>query len=566
MPLQLPSRIGKYDLQEFLGGGMSHVYRARDTVMERTVAIKILTEEGCADPEAKARFLQEARMAGKLGHENVISIYDFGEDEQKRPFMVMEFLQGEDLKHAIAGGRIGTLHDMLRIALQVARAIGFIHSQKIIHRDIKPENIYLTPKGIVKLMDFGIAKTEGFSMTRAGYVMGTPYYMSPEQVLGKDVGDAADIYAFGILFFELLSGTKPVTGDTIERIFYSILNEPLNMEPLHGVPHAVCDLIARCTAKDPALRPPSFDQIAQEIDAILAPLDAAGEATASTTSPPARKALAARSWLMLGAAALVLLIAIGAAVGYFVSRGGHPAEPAKQQSTATAPALPATLATSTGVMDLVPAGQFLAGKDLEPVTLPAFYVDHTEVRNADYESFCRATGHALPRDFPAGKPDYPIVNISIDEARQYAHWADKRLPSSHEWEKAARGVDGGLFPWGKGDDPMLANVKNNPTLTSPGTVPVNSFEKGASPFHALQMVGNVWEFVDEPSQPSPELVASYAHSLHPPPTQQEPWYRVRGGSYREPLSGVEMSAGVTVPARWKDPTVGFRCIKEVPAR
>src|ERR1019366_3610206 len=107
MALQLPARIGKYELEEFLGGGMSNVYRARDTVIGRTVAIKVLTEEGCADPETKARFLQEARMAGNIEHENVINIYDFGEDDQNRPFMVMEFLRGEDLRQAIKGGRLG---------------------------------------------------------------------------------------------------------------------------------------------------------------------------------------------------------------------------------------------------------------------------------------------------------------------------------------------------------------------------------------------------------------------------------------------------------------------------
>ena len=270
MALQLPARIGKYELEVYLGGGMSEVYRARDTVIGRTVAVKILTEEGCADPDAKARFLQEARLSGNIEHENVISIYDFGEDERHRPFMVMEFLRGVDLRHAIRDGQLGSLPARLRIALQVARALGYIHSLDIVHRDIKPENIHLTASGVVKLMDFGIAKTQGFSMTRTGYVMGTPFYMAPEQVLGKNIGPAVDIYAFGVLFFELLAGVRPFTGDTVERIFYSILNEPLDLAPLRGsVPQPVCDLIARCTAKDPAQRPPNFEAVAGEIERIL---------------------------------------------------------------------------------------------------------------------------------------------------------------------------------------------------------------------------------------------------------------------------------------------------------
>src|SRR5579871_5493272 len=124
--MELPARIGKYELEEFLGGGMSHVYRARDTLIGRTVAVKILTEAGCQDPEAKARFLAEARMAGNITHDNVLSIYDFGEDDQNRPFMVMELLKGEDLRHAIKAGRTGDLRSKLKIAIQVGRALEYI--------------------------------------------------------------------------------------------------------------------------------------------------------------------------------------------------------------------------------------------------------------------------------------------------------------------------------------------------------------------------------------------------------------------------------------------------------
>ena len=265
--------IGKYELEEFLGGGMSHVYRARDTIIGRTVAVKILTEAGCADEEAKTRFLAEARMAGNISHENIIAIYDFGEDDQQRPFMVMEFLRGEDLRHAIRDGHTGDLANKLRIALDIARALAYIHGQKIIHRDIKPENMHITTAGAVKLMDFGIAKTEGLSLTRAGFVLGTPYYMAPEQVLGKEVTDQVDVYAFGILLYELLLGVKPISGDTVERIFYSILNEPIDLAPLKqaGMPQNIVDLVSRCTAKNPEDRPQSF----QDVCAIWRPYSAA---------------------------------------------------------------------------------------------------------------------------------------------------------------------------------------------------------------------------------------------------------------------------------------------------
>src|ERR1700730_8822589 len=146
--MEHPARVGKYAIEKFLGGSMSNVYRAQDTVLGRQVAIKILTKEGAADEESKTRFLQEARMASNIVHENIISVYDFGED-QGRPFMVMEYLEGESLRAAIRTGRTGDLTQRLKIALQIARAVDFIHSKKVIHRDVKPENIHIDATGKV---------------------------------------------------------------------------------------------------------------------------------------------------------------------------------------------------------------------------------------------------------------------------------------------------------------------------------------------------------------------------------------------------------------------------------
>lgn len=266
--MQRPSRVGKYELEQFLGGGMSNVYRARDTVLGRQVALKILAPE--ADAEAKARFLLEARVASSIRHENVISVYDFGED-QGRPFLVTEFLPGESLREAIRNGHLGSLERRLRIALQVARALDYVHARKIIHRDLKPENIHVDPEGRIKLVDFGVAKYEDAQLTGAGFTLGTPYYMAPEQVLGRPLTPRADIYSFGILLFELMTGRKPVTGETVEKIFHKILHEPLNLEPLWrpGTPPGLVDLIARCTSKAVALRPQNLSAAGNEIEAML---------------------------------------------------------------------------------------------------------------------------------------------------------------------------------------------------------------------------------------------------------------------------------------------------------
>lgn len=268
--MEHPARVGKYAIEKFLGGSMSNVYRAKDTVLGRQVAIKILTKEGAADEESKSRFLQEARMASNIIHENIISVYDFGED-QGLPFIVMEYLEGESLRAAIRGNRTGDFTRRMKISLQIARALDYIHSKKVIHRDIKPENINIDPMGKIKMMDFGIAKADGMQLTRAGFTLGTPYYMAPEQVLGKALTPQADVYAFGVLLFELLSGARALSGDRVEAIFESILNQPLDMSPLHAhkVPPEVVGLIERCTAKSPSLRPPGLGAVADEIELIV---------------------------------------------------------------------------------------------------------------------------------------------------------------------------------------------------------------------------------------------------------------------------------------------------------
>ena len=534
--MDAPKRIGKYELEEFLGGGMSHVYRARDTVIGRTVAIKVLTAEAAADPEAKARFLREAQMAGNISHENIMSVYDFGE-EDGRPFMVMEFLRGEDLRHAIKNGHTGDVPARLQIALQAAKALEYIHQQKIIHRDIKPENVHIQTGGTVKLVDFGIAKTQDLSLTQPGLTMGTPYYMAPEQVTAKDVTYLADIYSFGILLFELLTGKRPIEGDSVEQLFFKILNEPVDLAPLRQgkCPENITGLVEKCLAKTAANRPQNMGLVRREIERALEPKTQ----PITNAGQPAQK-----RGSLIAAAAIVIVLAIALTL-FFVLR--------KKEAIVLQPPvkqLSATLASPTGEMVLIKAA-----------TIPPFYMDKTEVTNEAYNRFCAELQRPLPPGFPKDRPDFPVVNITIVDAQEFAKWTGKRLPTKSEWETAARGSEGRAYPWGSAHDPSRANVADNAALSSRALMPVRSFEQGASPYGILQMAGNAWEFVDELITPSKGALEAFAKLMSPPPAADEPWYTIRGGAFDVPLvvnAAFEWSA---VPARFRAPDIGFRCAK-----
>jgi formylglycine-generating enzyme required for sulfatase activity len=199
----------------------------------------------------------------------------------------------------------------------------------------------------------------------------------------------------------------------------------------------------------------------------------------------------------------------------------------------------------------IPGGTFLAGADKHPVTLKPFDIDATEVSNAD---FC-AVIHCAE---PAPAPDLPAVNMTVAQARQYASYKGKRLPTTLEWERAARGTNGNLYPWGDVADATFANVADNPTLKAHMLMPVRSFRG----YPEYQMVGNVWEMVEGTVRPTPDELAGFANLLLPMPTAQEPWIAVRGGSYREPLMPDIIWDSRSIPERFSAADIGFRCAKD----
>jgi serine/threonine protein kinase len=276
---------GRYKIQSLIGtGGMGVVYSAKQVSMDRDVAIKLLQTKLTADEMMLKRFGQEALSVSRLRHPNIITIYDYGRTEDERLFMVMELLNGRSL-HSCLQSRRFTSTDSLEILKQVSSAVAEAHRHHVVHRDLKPENIHLeTVAGrdnFVKVLDFGIAKIihgDGQRpldepVTQAGVVFGTPHYMSPEQVHGHTIDHRSDIYALGVLLFELISGQLPFEGcSNVEAMLAQVSRKFPDVSALCPDRVAICEiarLIAECTAKDPAQRVQTADAVIERIDELL---------------------------------------------------------------------------------------------------------------------------------------------------------------------------------------------------------------------------------------------------------------------------------------------------------
>ena len=224
-------QVGRYHIEELLGqGGMGVVYKARDTRLDRTVALKFLPMYMSANKEAEARFIHEAKTASSLDHPNICYIHEIDETDGGQLYMAMAYYSGETLKAKIDQGTF-PLEEALDYAIQMARGLKRAHEADIIHRDVKPANVIVTasnsasPRGTVKILDFGLAKVANIELTKTQSTMGTVPYMSPEQVHGEHIDHRTDIWSLGAVFYEMLTGKQPFRGGFAEAIIYSILNQ-----------------------------------------------------------------------------------------------------------------------------------------------------------------------------------------------------------------------------------------------------------------------------------------------------------------------------------------------------
>ena len=662
MQVLIGTTLGHYRIVEKIGeGGMGEVYRAHDERLDRDVALKILPIDVATDPERLERFEREARAVAALSHPNIVTIFSV-EKADGVPFLTMELVAGKPLDRAIPDGGL-PIHRFTVLAAQLAQGISAAHREGIVHRDIKPGNIMVTDDGFLKILDFGLAKLRdsgadsvaGSEMvtafaTEEGVVLGTPAYMAPEQAEGKAVDGRTDIFAIGAVFYEMLTGSRPFSGESRASLQAAILtSDPSSPRAIRPeIPKDLEAMVLRCLEKDPGQR---FES-AKEMAAAL------------RTFAETEVGSSARYRSLLAVAAIVLLAIVAAGAGWLWMRSSRlqrvheetlpeietlldedqvvkafflgketekllPDDPGLQELLARASTavqitteppgadiffrdyqddeIPWQFLGTSPLEDVeVPSSHYLrwrvekeghdtleigqtpayprlsfklsaSGKappgmlyvaegnhqfrNLEPVQVPAFWLDINEVTNRQFEEFVDAGGYQNPGhwqhafekdgetlswnaaialfvdstgrpgpstwslgDFPDGRGDEPVGGVSWYEAAAYAEFAGKSLPTVYHWRQAA--------PWTPFGDILLRSNFN-----SEGSVPVGSLG-GVGQHGHYDMAGNVNEWCFNRAEDGRYLL---------------------GGSWMEP--SYSFSSNFARSPMERHPEMGFRCAR-----
>ena len=422
----------RYRLTDQVGeGGMAKVYKAEDLLLGRTVAVKILREQYAADEAFLTRFRQEARAAAGLTHPNVVSIYDVGVDGAQN-YIVMEYVSGPTLKELIRREAPFSPSRAVEIGLQILAAVGAAHQRGIVHRDLKPQNILITPEGQVKVADFGIARAAaGAQFTETGVVLGTVHYMSPEQATGQPATPASDLYALGIMLYEMLTATLPFDSENALGVALKHVQEepssPSKVNP--KVPTQLSAMVLRTLAKDPAQRFASAEQMRLALRSYLEFGDQATSPVTPVVRPPATARPPARAqaqqpkrgidWFVLIASVLILGFIVGSVpVALRVYEAYMMPAPGVEAPTSPTPEQPAAAIqpTDTPAPAPAPGEQMRAEATATPAAAP------------EVSPTVTPTASGTPTLTPTPRPKVPnLVGRTKEDARKEAEKANLRF-------------------------------------------------------------------------------------------------------------------------------------------
>ena len=603
--------LGPFEILAELGSGASgRVYRARHQFLEREVALKVFKKPRDADESTwRKRFGREARAAAKLEHPNIARIYEVQEIDGQ-PCMAFELIQGRTLAERLAAGSFST-DEALALVEKIARALHFAHERGLIHRDLKPSNVLLDERGEPHLVDFGVAKDLGdprAQLTEWGAIVGTPDYLAPEQALGEnDKLDArVDVWALGVLLYELLSGAPPFRAGSLLALLEAIRDRspPAPVRRDGSSTGRAGEIALWALAKDRERRPRTALELAEAC---------AAARTRSLAPNESRTRLHAL---------LVAVAAPAALVGAVIATHGQPSgskdvvantDSASVATVVTAPPrsegpklpdglklagkeVPAADGKEVSLylyalpdgtdMELVqvPAGELTMGADdpdaynrekprhVHPVTR-AFWIGRTAVTWKQYLAFCEATLNRKPARPEWAGIDHPVVSVAWTDAAAFCVWAKLVLPTEAEWEKAARGADGRIYPWGNEWQPDLINfadrsaprklgdleISRDPTTNDgwANTSPAGFFVKGASPSGALDMAGNVWQWCEDWWDPN--VYARYAKGDMSPPSRGVERVH-RGGAWSRTARSCRSAYREGFPPGTRAEDMGFRVV------
>jgi serine/threonine-protein kinase len=352
------TQIGKYKIVAQVGeGAMGIVYRATDSVLNRSVAIKVMSEGIAQDKGLRERFLREAQAAGSLQHPNVVTIYDFGETDGHL-FIAMEYIEGADLEHLLLHKAPMTLSTKLDIVIDVLNGLAYAHRRGIVHRDIKPANVRVDEEGHARIMDFGVARLSTSNLTSTGVMMGTPTYMAPEQISGGAITAAVDLFSVGAMLYEILADAKPFQGETLHTVLYKIISEspPSLREVKPDLPAALTEIVNMALEKEPANRYKSAPEMANALTSVRNTIGAPRlsktvsarvsiERGLQAQRKSQERAVVGRRWLIVAASAAALIIV---AMGVLLMRRQHQDSAASHESSASGSAGPRAAAPAAG--------------------------------------------------------------------------------------------------------------------------------------------------------------------------------------------------------------------------